>query len=293
MDDKPVEISEITALKKGMTNSSYLFTYQGKRYIIRIPGKGSEQLINRQQEAAVYQAIENKSISIPNIYINPENGYKITEFMENSRVCNPQDRNDVKKCMERLRSFHKMKLTVPHHFELFEQIALYESLWQGKASIYPDYAQIKEDIFSLKSYIDCHIESRVLSHIDAVPDNFLFVPDGRGNETLYLIDWEYAGMQDPHVDIAMFCIYSFYEREQIDDVIQMYFGDEGCLEQIRIKIYCYIAVCGLLWSNWCEYKRMLGVDFGEYALWQYRYAGDYFRIVKDALGEEKEKWGIR
>ena len=37
-------------------------------------------------------------------------------------------------------------------------------------------------------------------------------------------------------------------------------------------------MCGLLWSNWCEYKRGLGVDFGEYSLRQYRYAKDFYKL---------------
>ena len=97
-----------------------------------------------------------------------------------------------------------------------------------------------------------------------------------------LIDWEYAGMQDPHVDIAMFCIYSLYTRHQVDDLIDLYFL-ERCPEAIRIKIYAYIAVCGLLWSNWCEYKRKLGTDFGEYALRQYSFARDYEKIVREKI----------
>lgn len=55
--------------------------------------------------------------------------------------------------------------------------------------------------------------------------------------------------------------------------------------QIRIKIYCYIAICGLLWSNWCEYKHTLGVEFGEYALAQYAFAKDYYDIVVEEMGE--------
>ena len=116
-----------------------------------------------------------------------------------------------------------------------------------------------------------------MTHIDAVPDNFLFDLEN-GQEKLYLIDWEYAGMQDPHVDIAMFCIYAMYDRKRIDQTIDFYFG-EGTDRSIRTKIYCYIAVCGLLWSNWCEYKRTLGVEFGEYSLRQYRYAKEYYEIA--------------
>ena len=131
----------------------------------------------------------------------------------------------------------------------------------------------------LKNYVDKHIEKRCLTHIDAVPDNFLFVEDG----SVRLIDWEYAGMQDPHVDIAMFCIYALYDRQHVDMLIDQYF-DGNCLKETRIKIYCYIALCGLLWSNWCEYKRNLGIEFGEYSLKQYRYAKEYYRIVEKELG---------
>lgn len=56
-----------------------------------------------------------------------------------------------------------------------------------------------------------------------------------------------------------------------------------CPKERRLKIYCYIAACGLLWSNWCEYKRNLGVEFGEYSLKQYRYAKDFYRIVKEGM----------
>ena len=92
-------------------------------------------------------------------------------------------------------------------------------------------------------------------------------------------------MQDPHVDIAMFCIYSLYDRKEIDKLIDIYF-DGKCCRDVRIKIYCYIAACGLLWSNWCEYKRNLGVEFGEYSLRQYRYAKDYYKIVMEELSNE-------
>ena len=79
--------------------------------------------------------------------------------------------------------------------------------------------------------------------------------------------------------------YSLYKKEQVDHLIDLYF-EGNCDDRTRIKIYCYIAVCGLLWSNWCEYKRKLGVEFGEYSLRQYRYAKDYYKIVQQELGEE-------
>ena len=133
----------------------------------------------------------------------------------------------------------------------------------------------------MKSYIDWLKPEYALTHIDAVPDNFLF-SEINGEEQLRLIDWEYAAMQDPHVDIAMFCIYAMYDRQEIDQLIDIYF-ERNCNQKNRVKIYCYIAICGLLWSNWCEYKRSLGVEFGEYSLKQYRYAKEYYRIAVDEM----------
>ena len=287
LDARAEEVIDITVLKKGMTNRSFLFTCKGKKYIMRIPGEGTDQLINRRQEAEVYYEIAEKNICDDIAYINPENGYKITEFLDGARVCNPLEYEDVKKCMKYLRAFHELKLKVSHEFDIFGQIEFYETLWDGVPSVYKDYKKTKENVFSLKPYIDSHIVEKVLTHIDAVPDNFLFVKKD-GKDEIRLIDWEYAGMQDPHVDVAMFCIYSLYNKRQVDRLIAAYFT-EGCDDEIRIKIYCYIAACGLLWSNWCEYKRNLGVEFGEYSLRQYRYAKDYYRIIQNELKKQKER----
>lgn len=283
LEAKADEVTDISVLKKGMTNRSFLFSCRGKRYIMRIPGEGTDQLINRRHEAAVYCAIEGKGICDDIAYINPESGYKITEFLEGARVCDPLDYEDVKKCMRRLKAFHGLKLKVSHEFDIFGQIEFYETLG-GAFPVYKDYEKTKANVLSLKPYIDAHTGEKVLAHIDAVPDNFLFV-EKDGKENIRLIDWEYAGMQDPHVDVAMFCIYSLYNKRQVDRLIAAYFM-EGCDDATRIKIYCYIAACGLLWSNWCEYKRRLGVEFGEYALRQYAYAKDYYRIVQDELKKQ-------
>ena len=275
------EIKNISVLKKGMTNRSFLFYCKDKKYIMRIPGEGTDRLINRRQEAKVYTVLNGKGICDDVVYINPENGYKITEFLEGARVCDPFSMDDIKKVMNKLRKFHNEKMKVSHIFDIFEQIQYYEDLWDGVPSDFRDYATTKEQVLSLRSYIDTQSPDYCLTHIDAVADNFLFVPSAQGEE-IRLIDWEYAGMQDPHVDIAMFCIYALYDREHIDSLIDLYF-EGNCPQSTRAKIYCYIAACGLLWSNWCEYKRILGVEFGEYSLQQYIFAKEYSKIAKTAI----------
>ena len=162
LNAKSDEVTNITVLKKGMTNRSFLFTCKGKKYIMRIPGEGTDQLINRRQEAEVYHTIDGKKICDDIAYINPENGYKITEFLEGARVCDPLNYEDVKKCMNRLRNFHELKLKVNHEFDIFGQMEFYESLWDGMPSVYKDYAKTKANVLSLKEYIDAHVSEKVL-----------------------------------------------------------------------------------------------------------------------------------
>ena len=279
LDCRVQDITEITIMKKGMTNRSFRFTLGERKYIMRLPGEGTEQLINRSGEYMTYQAIKDQDISDKVVAICPEKGYKITEFWPGTRECDPENMEEVAQCMDYLRTFHGLKLKVPHTFNLFHNIDYYEGLWT-RNTLYKDYREIKDQVLRLKDFVEKNKEEHVLAHIDAVPDNFLYTHEG-----IRLIDWEYAGMQDPHVDVAMFAIYSLYDRERIDDLIRLYFKGEPD-ETTRMKIYAYIAICGLLWSNWCEYKRMLGVEFGEYSIRQYRYAKDYTRIVQEYLDKE-------
>ena len=198
---------------------------------MRIPGEGTGLLINREQEAMVFDTIRGLGLCDDPVYINPSNGYKITRYLDNVRVCDCECDEDIKMCMKKLRDFHKMKLSVPYTFDIVDQIEFYESLWEGIPSIYQDYKKTKENILSLVSYVDSLKKDYCLVHIDAVPDNFLFyISEGDNHEKLQLTDWEYSGMNDPHIDIAMFCIYSMYDKDNIDRIIDIYFEKKWDLQ---------------------------------------------------------------
>ena len=279
-------IIDVEILKKGMTNRSISFCvnsgFNEGKYIMRIPGVGTGRLINRHHEAEVFTAISGYGICDTPVYINPENGYKITKYLDHTRVCEVTSEFDVIRCMKKLRKFHHLKIVVGHSFDIFQQLEFYENLWDGVPSVYHDYQHTKANVLSLKGIIDGFDKEWCLTHIDAVSDNFLFCSTEDGLEDLQLVDWEYSGMQDPHVDIAMFGIYAGYDKNQMDKLIDIYFENK-CDNQTRLKIYCYIAICGLLWSNWCEYKHRLGVEFGDYSLYQYKYAQEYFAYVNELL----------
>ena len=273
------EIKNIRVLKKGMTNRSFIFSFKEQYYIMRIPGKGTDELINRQQEYDVYQEIKALNWTERVLYINPQNGYKLSAFIEGSHNSDPHDWQQVAQSMNLLRELHQSKLKVDHQFNLVGQIDFYERL-RKEASAYRDYSETKQRVLSLLPFVEQSNKKWTLCHIDANYDNFVFDSENH----IYLIDWEYAGMQDADLDIAMYAIYAMYKPAEVDKLIDVYYQNQ-CDLATRLKIYAYIALGGLLWSNWCEYKQSLGLDFGEYSLAQYRYAKEYSRIVLRQLKE--------
>lgn len=281
------QITDLTPMKLGMTNRSFLFTLDKQRYILRLPGEGTAKLIDRPGEALVYQQVIPLGLTDDILYLDPKSGIKITRYLEGARICNAHNERDLCRCMALLRRFHGQKLEVKREFDLFFTIEFYESLRGGQPSVYPDYGETKQKILELRPYLNAQAKAKILCHLDTVAANFLFAPDEQGGETLRLIDWEYSAMQDPDVDLAMLAVSDLPRREEADHLIDLYYT-EGCSPETRVKIHAYMAVCGLLWSNWCEYKHLLGVEFGPYAQQQYRCAVEYADLAWREI-EEGEK----
>ena len=139
---------------------------------------------------------------------------------------------------------------------------------------------MREDSVKLLDKLESLDRPEKLAHVDSVKDNFLFI---NNHKDLKLIDWEYAGMADPLIDIAMCSIYSYFNKAQADHLTDLYFGKETPSEQERGIVYAYMALGGLLWALWAVYKSQLGVNFGEYTLIQYRYAKDFYKEAMSRL----------
>ena len=275
---EPDAITDISGLFKGMTNHLMRFSVEDKPYLLRVPGEGSGELTNRRQEVDVYSVLSEKKMTDKVVYFSPADGYKITEFWPDARACDPASAQDVAACMKYLRELHGMKLEVSHSFDFMEKLKEYEDLCGG-SFLYTDYEETREKVAELDKLLDMLPKESCLCHVDAIADNFLFV-----GESLYLIDWEYAGMCDPRADIAMFCIYADYDKEAIDRTIDLYY--QGSATDIDIVVvYAYVAIGGFLWAVWCDYKDKMGVNYSQYAIKQYRYAKQFYRYAMQLLSK--------
>ena len=115
---KEEAIHNIRCLKSGMTNQSFLFELDGKHYICRIPGPGTEFLINRKEEEAVYKAVTPLGITEHILYFDGKTGYKIAQYYEGARNADAKNPQEMAACMEMLRKLHHSGVTVPHTFRI-------------------------------------------------------------------------------------------------------------------------------------------------------------------------------
>ena len=262
------DVENAKVIKSGITNHTFLITCTKGEYTMRIPNKNTHPLINRMVEAEVYKVTNDSEVCEHPIYFDVDTGYKISTYHKQCHICDVQNEDDVTKCLDALRTFHRDKRKIAYDFNIIKQLNKLEELFLDKKSVFNDYQKTKSSV--LKAVSNATLREKELSCVDCTPDNFLILEDG----SVEIIDWENASMQDPRLDFAMFCVNGKMDADQIERYIDYYFDME--LES-RKDIYAFIALAGLFWSNWCEYNYRFGVDFGEYSLLQYRYAKVYAR----------------
>ncbi len=284
----PEDIKVIKTDAGGMTNNNSIISVHDKKYFVRIPGKGSNELVDRRQEYNAYLYLHQVGLDTHTIFVG-QDGLKITHYIENVRPANPKSTNDVRHCMNALRKIHEFNANckiMPNvkYFSLTANIDKYRELAHIHAKLpREDYEEVYNNCLQVASWIESLNRECCLCHIDVNPDNMLF--QGCSTDPM-LIDWEYAGLQDPHLDIAMWAVYCNYDINDIDKLLNMYFQKKIDMET-RYKIYGYCALAGLLWYNWCVYKQQLGINFGDYTTNQFMFAKKYSNIVLNRLKSDK------
>ena len=268
------DIISLDPVKKGLTNDSFTFSIRNdEKYVIRIPNADTSALVNREEEAAVYSAIQGLDISDEILYLDPASGIKITKFVNHAHSLDVYNQDELSLGLDKLKELHHSGLEVQHTFDLRKTIDKYEAL-RGNPSLFQNYEFTRSNILELLACINTMKRAYCLCHIDANCDNFLITD----TKKVRLIDFEYAGMQDPNLDIAMICLYSQLNRNMIDRIIDTYHGHRVD-DTTRYLIYAYIAIGGFIWSIWCEVKEGPHVLENQYAYSQYEYAMEYFHIV--------------
>ena len=250
----------------GMTNQNYLVKTTNKQYIVKFFGKGTEKLINRQDEKYNLELLKDLDLDVKNYLFDIEAGIKVNEYIESAITL---DSTSIKTKFDKiapiLQTIHASGKELRGEFAPFEEIKKYESLIEEKIP-YANYEAVRKEVFSLeKRLIDLGVD-RKSCHIDLVPENFIESPQGR----LYLIDWEYSSMNDPMWDLAALFLESEFTSQEEEAFLSRYESEQTPVSREKIAIYKILQ--DAIWSLWTVYKEEQGADFGDYGVSRYQRA---------------------
>ncbi|MDU1097052.1 MAG: choline kinase LicA [Streptococcus mitis] len=250
----------------GMTNQNYLVKTTNKQYIVKFFGKGTEKLINRQDEKYNLELLKDLDLDVKNYLFDIEAGIKVNEYIESAITL---DSTSIKTKFDKiapiLQTIHASGKELRGEFAPFEEIKKYESLIEEKIP-YANYEAVREEVFSLEKRLADLGVDRKSCHIDLVPENFIESPQGR----LYLIDWEYSSMNDPMWDLAALFLESEFTRQEEEAFLSHYESEQTPVSREKIAIYKILQ--DAIWSLWTVYKEEQGADFGDYGVSRYQRA---------------------
>ena len=234
----------------GMTNHSYKITRaDGQEYLVRIPGEGTEEMINRPDERKSTELACRLGIDAPLLYFG-DDGRKVMRFIHDPRPMSEEVMRRKENLLQAAAIFHKLHCCGEDtgvRFEVFEMAALYEKLIRdGGVAFYDDYEAVKNTVMRIKAEVDKDGEApRVPCHNDSLVGNWVLDGDGK----LYLIDWEYSGMNEAMWDLSCLSIEAVYTPEDDLELLNAYYGREAGVEERKRFVAAKLYV-DYLWTLW-------------------------------------------
>lgn len=235
----------------GLTNHTYhVFMGNGKEYVVRIPGEGTEELIDRKNEKVSTELACELEIDAKCLYFGND-GSKVTEYIPDAVTMSSDSLNKpehIRWIAEIFKKLHTCGRNTGVPFEVFDMASGYEKIiGEYHVSMYNDYSLVKQQVMEIKQEIDAECDTRrVPCHNDALCENWVY-----GNDRMYLIDWEYAGMNDYMWDLADVSIEAVYDRNHDELLLTEYFGEKPG-DKIWKHFYASKIYVDYLWTLWAK-----------------------------------------
>lgn len=269
------EISDIVILEKGLTNILFTFVVHNERYIFRYPGDSSQFFIYRKNECLAQKLAAKAHADDTYVYID-ESGMKISKFRENCHDIHGVYYHDVelmKRIAKKIRAFHEQGYDLPNWKDYeYDPIYQCERLFKEASKIKGDLFRIFEKEWAimrkLQKYADMDKIKHTMCHNDINIDNVLVT-----DSTLDIIDWEFAGYNDPAYDFGRVIAGLEYDVDEpkILDILEAYFG-----RPVTSKEYfhwmAYSAIHNWYYVGWALYKESINESSRDWMLFFYKQA---------------------
>ena len=277
------QIKQIAAIG-GMTNKNYKVMIDDQNYVLRVPGNGTEKMISRVDEIKNAAFAHEIGVDADLIYFNEQTGIKISKFIEDAQTLSPEGAKKpyvMKKICQLLNQLHQCGREMENEFNVYEKIESYEQLLNElKGEYYEDYQLVKQQVLQLKELMDDLEIKLVPCHNDTLAENFI----KDKHDQYYLIDWEYAGMNDPMWDVAAHCLENGFNSDEEELFLKTYFKQEP-KRSYKTRVLVNKIYQDFLWSLWTKVKEASGDDFGDYGIERYNRAKENLKLLVDQLEE--------
>ena len=136
MNCEEKEIVGFKSINAGLTNTSFVFTLRGEKYVYRHPGEGTEAIISRAHEKKALELARSIGVDPTFMYMDEDEGWKISHYVEGIRTPSYDSFEDSKRILTVLRKLHEQKLSVDWAFLPWEEACRIELLLRtGKGGI--------------------------------------------------------------------------------------------------------------------------------------------------------------
>ena len=248
----------------GMTNHNYRFG----PYVVRIAGPGTGEYIDRRAEEVAARNSAAAGVNVAVEFFDPSDGLMVTRFLDGATTMTPAgfaaDLGAVGRAGVAIRRLHDTSAPFAVDFRLFPVIDDYKRLLAAKHATLPDgFADAEVAAARARAALETHPVALAPSHCDPLCENFL--DDGH---RIWLIDYEYAGNNDPMWDLGDLSVEGSFTAEQDEALLAAYFG--GAVPDVpRGRMVIHKAMCDLLWSLWGVLQHVNGnpvEDFWAYGV---------------------------
>lgn len=254
-DEKDVRaiLPAITALKDyqgpierlgGLTNK----VYRLGDTVLRIPGVGTEEYINRANEAASAIIAAKAGVSPAVLHADAKLGIMVTAHIETVTMTPETFKQRLGAPARAGMALHKLHTSggaFPFRFELFAMIDDYLKVLSTKTVNLPDgYTEVVREAETIRTALAKNPAPLAPCHCDPLCENFL--DDG---QRMWIVDWEYCGMNDPMWDLGDLSVEGGFTHEQDLEMLYAYFCGEPP-KQDYARMVIYKAMCDLLWTLW-------------------------------------------
>jgi len=229
----------------GLTN----LVFRAGDLCLRIPGKGTEEYINRANEAVAAREAAKAGVSPQVLHADADTGVMVTRFIAGAQTMSPEKFREragsPARAGEAFRKLHASGAVFPFRFELFSMIDDYLKVLSTKDVTLPaGYHDVVREAGSVRSALAAHPLPLVACHCDPLCENFLDT-----GERMWIVDWEYSGMNDPLWDLGDLSVEGKFDADQDEELMRAYFGGEARPAE-RGRVVIYKAMCDLLWTLW-------------------------------------------